>query len=52
LQSYVQGWLVDSDQQWAEVCFVPNEAPRKKTVPSYRFLAIREPLRQLELAGI
>jgi len=48
----VNGRLVDSDQQWAEVCFVPNEAARKKTGPSYRFLAIREPLRQLELSGM
>ncbi len=48
----VQGRWVDSDQQWAEVCFVPNEAARKKEGPSYRFLAIREPLRQLDLAGM
>ncbi|MCP4138707.1 MAG: IS1380 family transposase, partial [Chloroflexi bacterium] len=52
LQRLVQGRLVDSDQQWAEVCFVPNEAARKKTGPSYRFLAIREPLRQLEISGM
>jgi hypothetical protein len=43
---------VDSGQQWAEVCFVPQEAARKKDGPSYRFLAIREPLRQLELEGL
>jgi hypothetical protein len=41
----------DSDQEWAEVCFVPKDAARKKSGPSYRFLAIREPLRQLELPG-
>ncbi len=52
LQRRVGGRLVDSDQQWAEVCFVPNEAARKKMGPSYRFVAIREPLRQLELAGM
>lgn len=39
------------DQEWAEVCFVPEDAARKKSGPSYRFLAIREPLRQLELPG-
>jgi len=44
--------LVDSDQQWAEVCFVPDGAGRKKDGPSYRFLAIREPLRQLEIEGM
>ncbi len=52
LQRYVQGRLADSDQQWAEVCFVPQGAGHKKSGPSYRFLAIREPLRQLELEGM
>ncbi len=52
LPRYVQGRLVDSDQQWAEVCFVPQGAGYKKTGPSYRFLAIREPLRQLEIEGL
>ncbi len=52
LPRYVQGRLVASDQQWAEVCFVPQGAARKKTGPSYRFLAIREPLAQLELTGM
>lgn len=40
---------VETRQQWAEVCFVPNEAARTKTGPSYRFLAMREPLAQLEI---
>ena len=48
----VQGRLIDTDQEWAEVCFVPAESARKKDGPSYRFLAIREPLRQIELPGI
>ena len=39
----------DTDQEWAEVCFVPEGAARKKDGPSYRFVAIREPLRQIEL---
>lgn len=52
LQRRVGARLVDSDQQWAEVCFVPDGAARKKTGASYRFLAIREPLRQLELDGM
>jgi len=30
---------------------VPNEVARKKNGPAYRFLAIREPLRQLALPG-
>jgi hypothetical protein len=38
-----------TDQEWAEVCFVPNWAGYSKNRVDYRFLAIREPLRQLEL---
>ncbi len=52
LQRDIGGRLVDTGQQWAEVCFVPNAAARKKQGASYRFLAIREPLRQLELDGM
>lgn len=44
--------VIDTGQEWAEVCFVPNEASRKKDGPAYRFLAVREPLRQLELPGV
>lgn len=44
--------LVDTGQEWAEVCFVPKESARKKDGPTYRFLAIREPLAQLELEGM
>ena len=36
-------------QEWAEVCFVPNWAGHGKQRADYRFLAIREKLRQLEL---
>jgi hypothetical protein len=45
----VEGMTLETGQEWAEVCFVPNEAARKKGGPEYRFLAIREPLRQLHL---
>lgn len=40
-------------QEWAEVCFVPNRVARKKHGCEYRYLAVREPLRQgqLELSG-
>jgi len=47
-----EGMTLETGQEWAEVCFVPNEAARKKGGPEYRFLAIREPLRQLELPGV
>lgn len=42
----------ESKQEWAEVCFVPNWVARKKGGPSYRFLAIREPLEQPSLSGV
>jgi hypothetical protein len=41
----------DFGQQWAEVCYVPNSLATRKGGPEYRFLAIREPLRQLDLPG-
>ena len=47
--------LEDRGQQWAEVCFVPSWVGHKKPKaqgPTYRFLAIREPLAQPELPGL
>ena len=38
-----------TDQEWAEICYVPAWAGHSKKRADYRFLAIREPLRQLEL---
>jgi hypothetical protein len=37
------------DKEYAEVAYVPTWAGYSKKTPEYRFLAIREPLRQLEL---
>jgi hypothetical protein len=45
----VDGHRYKTDQEFAEVCFVPNWAGHGKKRADYRFLAIREPLRQLEL---
>jgi Transposase DDE domain group 1 len=38
-----------TDQEFAEICFVPNWAGHSKKQADYRFLAIREPLHQLDL---
>jgi hypothetical protein len=46
------GEQVKTGQQWAEVCFVPNWIGHSKRGPQYRYLAIREPLPQLELPGM
>jgi hypothetical protein len=47
-----QGERVKTGQEWAEVCFVPNWIGRSKRGPEYRYLAIREPLGQIELPGM
>lgn len=52
LERVDDGMTLQTGQEWAEVCFVPNEVARKKSGAEYRFLAIREPLRQLELPGV
>jgi len=52
LHREVNGERVKTGQQWAEVCFVPSWAGHSKNGPAYRFLAIREPLAQLELPGV
>jgi hypothetical protein len=39
----VDGNRVDTGQEYAEVCFVPNWVGHKKGGPEYRFLALREP---------
>jgi hypothetical protein len=48
----VKGKWVDTGQEWAEVCFVPNWVAAKKDGPVYRYVAIREPLEQPELPGM
>ena len=45
----VDGHRYKTDQEFAEVCFVPSWAGHGKKRADYRFLAIREPVRQLEL---
>jgi hypothetical protein len=46
---WVEGKQYATDQEWAEVCYVPNWAGHSRKRADYRFLAIREPLRQLAL---
>lgn len=48
----VDGKLVDTGQEWAEACFVPNWMGHKKHGPVYRYLAIREPLEQQALPSM
>lgn len=48
LYKEVKGQLIDTNQEYAEVCFVPNWIGCKKSGAEYRFLAIRELLSQKE----
>jgi hypothetical protein len=49
LEREVNGQRVKTEQEWAEVCFVPNWTAHRKEGPVYRYLAIRELLPQAEL---
>jgi Transposase DDE domain group 1 len=49
LMRMVDGQPQQTDQEYAEVCYVPNWAGASRNRADYRFLAIREPLRQLAL---
>ena len=46
------GQRIQTSQEWAEVCFVPNAIGHRKDAPVYRYLAIREPLGSMELPGM
>jgi len=46
------GIRIKTNQEWAEVCFVPNAIAHSKDAPVYRYLAIREPLGSMDLPGM
>jgi hypothetical protein len=48
----VNGRLSETGQEYAEVCFVPKWVGHKKHGPVYRYLAIRERLREQPLSGM
>jgi len=52
LDREVDGQKVRTEQEWAEVCFVPNWTAQRKGSPIYRYIAIRELLEQTELPGL
>ena len=52
LEREVDGHKVKTEQEWAEVCFVPNWTAQRKGGATYRYLAIRELLQQAELPGL
>ena len=42
----------ETHQQWAEVCFIPNEIAHSKKAPVYRYLAVREKMGSTYLPGM
>jgi hypothetical protein len=52
VRRYPDGQEVVTDQEVAEVVYVPDAAARTKRGANYRFLVTREPLQQLELPGL
>lgn len=46
------GELKETGQEWAEIPFVPNAIGHSKKGPSYRYLGIREVIKQRELPGM
>jgi hypothetical protein len=42
---------LETGQEWAELCYVPQEISRSKKGPDYRYLAIREVMYERELPG-
>jgi len=46
------GNRMETDQEWAEVCFVPNAIGYRKDAPVYRYIAIREAMGSMDLPGM
>jgi hypothetical protein len=46
------GNRIRTNQEWAEVCFVPNAIGHKKDAPVYRYLAVREAIGSMTLPGM
>ncbi len=42
------GHRMKTNQEWAEVCFIPNAIGHSKNAPVYRYLAIREVIGSME----
>jgi hypothetical protein len=46
------GKRIQTSQEWAEVCFIPNAIGHRLDTPVYRYLAIRERMGSMELPGM
>ncbi len=53
LTKNVKGKEIETNKEWAEVCFVPNAIGHSKKGPEYRYIATREIMQeQLNLPGM
>jgi hypothetical protein len=48
----VHGRVVETNVEWAEVCFVPKKVGYSRKGPEYRYLATREIMMEQELPGL
>jgi len=46
------GFRMKTNQEWAEICFIPNAIGHSKKMPVYRYIAIREAMGSAELPGL
>ena len=46
------GKRIQTNQKWAEVCFVPSAISHSKNAPVYRYLVIREARGSMDLPGM
>jgi hypothetical protein len=46
------GKRIQTSQEWAEVCFIPNAIGHRLDAPVYRYLAIRERMGSMDLPGM
>ena len=46
------GHRMKTNQEWAEVCFIPAAIGYSKNAPVYRYMAIREVMGSMELPGV
>jgi hypothetical protein len=48
----IDGQRWKTDQEWAEVCFIPAAVGHSKNAQAYRYIGIREVMGSMELPGI
>jgi hypothetical protein len=46
------GKRIQTNQEWAEVCFIPDAIGHRMDAPVYRYLAVREAMGSMDLPGM